>query len=179
MSEIPAPPQATTHLEELTFLWRHRDRTMALPGARDADLATVEQRIEAQVHRLQVETADYVPWLASKLASDDAVEAFAAAFLLLRIDPLGPKAVAAALATAAPDKIEPLRKAVCYGPVLALADELDALAVGGVNVAAAVALEALARHRFGTPTRQQVAPFLDSPDPLVRQAGWRVVALMP
>lgn len=166
-------------MEDLAFLWRHREQTMHAPGAREADLATVEQRIDAQMQRLSAEAAGQVGWLAAKAAGDDEAEAFAAAFLLLRLEPDGPKAVAGALRSAPPDKLAALRKALCHGPILSLADDLEGVAASGVTPNAAVALEALARHRFGTPTRDQLAPFLESPDPLVRQAGWRIIAAMP
>lgn len=179
MSHEP-PPHVASQFEELAFLWRHREQTMHAPGASDSDLQTVERRIEGQLQRLLAEAGAYLPFLAAKAVGDDEAEAFTAAHLLLRLDPAGPKLVADALRTAPPDKLAPLRKAICYGPVKsALADDLDTIVAAGATANAAIALEALARHRLGTPTRDQLSLLLESPDPLVRQAGWRVVAAMP
>lgn len=167
------------HLEELAFLWMQRQEAIRSHEYVSREVADLEQRMEAHVQGLLVGGDAPIPLVEETLRGDDPLDAFAAAYTLLRLRSEDANhRVLYAFREAEGEQLDGIRDALCHGanePVLELIrDSLDS----APPAVAAAAAEILAFHRQLDHQTEQLTEFFHDDDPQVRQAAWRVVALL-
>lgn len=168
------------HFEELPFLWDQRRAALRSPEYTLAGLHDLERRIEAHARGLLNAGDLVVPLLEGGLAETDPSVVFASAYLALRLAHRGLADAALALLreTEDEDVLLGLREAFCQGPLEPARDELFRLSGAERAAIAATAAEALAFHGSARPEPERLETFLDDPNPTVRLAGWRLVAML-
>lgn len=181
MTDVPLkflPDIVEEHFEELAFLWGQRRNALRSPRYVPRDLDRLEKRIEAHLQGLLIAADELVEFVRPGLEGDDADEAFAAGFGLLRSKiPGGADKVWEAFASATGPRADGLAEAFAHGPADMLLPRLqDAVTSLSPSLSVAAA-EALAlRGRLRPDSRSQDA-WLASEVPAVRHKAWRVAAL--
>jgi uncharacterized protein (TIGR02270 family) len=172
------PDLVEEHFEELAFLWGQRRGALRSPRFMPRDLDRLEKRIEAHVSGLLIAGDELSEFVRPGLEGEDADEAFAAGFGLLRSKVAGGAEEAwEAFASAAGPRANGLAEAFAHGPSEALLSRLQDAVTSAPPSRSAAAAEALAlRGRLRPDGRAQEA-WLASEDPAVRRKAWRVAAL--
>jgi uncharacterized protein (TIGR02270 family) len=166
------------HLEEFQFLWTLREQALWSPLYKPAKLAELEERVEAHVEGLLLGGEHLPPLVREHLAADDPVEAFCAAYVLLRTNAVEAREeVLAAFVKAKGGQLIGIRQALCHTPVAPVLQRLRQLlsappAPLPIDVTAAVA-EVLGFHGRLELRTQQMDSFLKHADAPVRLSGWR------
>lgn len=167
------------HFERLQMLWRRRQQAIIGPDYYRQDVAELDEQIEAHVDGLLVAGDEAVPLLQQGLCGESEA-AFAAAYVLLRRgQPSSADTLIDALQQAEPGQLEGIRQAMCLGSIQQIVDRLQALHASGPPALAAVALEVLTYHRQALAAPSRLVEFYSHADPSVRQAAWRITAMMP
>jgi uncharacterized protein (TIGR02270 family) len=177
----PIPDILDEHADELPFLWSQRRSALRSPRHSAHSLARLERRIEAHVQGLLVVGESAVPFIEPYLSGHDTNRAFAAGHVLLRsgaADQADRVFGAFERAGASPSRLDGLRQAICQGPIGPILPGLQRLVRSADDLVAVAASEALAFHAALELRMARLLDFLRSPSPNVRQAGWRVVALL-
>ena len=167
------------HFEELEFLWGQRQAALRSPEYTARELAELEERIEAHVQGLLVGGDATSPLVEEGLTADDPLVAFAAAYTLLRLNrEAAAERVIQALLQADGPQLKGVRHALCHGPIELVLDQLRQ-AVDRTSAPVAVsAAEALAFHHELDAETGRLDDFLKDDNADVRQAAWRIVALL-
>ncbi len=169
----------TEHKEEFHFLWAQRGQALKSAQYKAYKLADLEERIEAHVEGLLLGGEHVAPLLRDQLAAADPVEAFCAAYVLLRTNqPEIREEVLAALLKAKGGQLAGLCQAFCQVPIAPVLPRMRQVLSGSpaplpVEVTAAVA-EVLGFHGRLEIRTQQMDAFLKHPEAPLRRAGWRV-----
>jgi hypothetical protein len=167
------------HFDELQFLWGQRRNALCSPFYTGRTFHDLEERIEG--HAQGVLAAGYAAHglLEVGLTSKDSLCAFAAAYLMLRSgEPELTGKIVTALQATQQDGREGIREALCHAPIAGLEGELRALVAAAAPAVAVAAAEALARHDELAQDEGRLEALLTDEDCTVRQAAWRVVALV-
>jgi uncharacterized protein (TIGR02270 family) len=172
------PDLVEEHFEELAFLWGQRRGALASPRFFSRDLDRLEKRVEAHLAGLLIAGDELAEFIRPGLEGDDADEAFAAGFALLRSRiPGAPDKVWEAFASAAGPRADGLAEAFAHGPADALLSRLEDAVRSAPPPRSAAAAEALAlRGRLRPDSRARDA-WLASEEPSVRRKAWRIAAL--
>jgi uncharacterized protein (TIGR02270 family) len=172
------PDLVEEHFEELAFLWGQRRGALRSPRYMPRDLDRLETRIEAHLQGLLIAGDELGEFVRAGLAGDDADEAFAAGFGLLRSRiPGGSDKVWEAFSSATGPRADGLAEAFAHGPADALLQRLQDAVKSAPPLRSVAAAEALAlRGRLQPDSRSRDA-WLGSEEPAVRQKAWRVAAL--
>lgn len=172
------PDLVEEHLEELAFLWGQRRGALRSPRFMPRDLDRLEKRIEAHLQGLLIAANELGEFVRPGLEGDDADEAFAAGFGLLRSRiPGSADRVWEAFASAMGPRADGLAEAFAHGPADALLSRLQDTVTSAPPERSAAAAEALAlRGRLRPDTRGPDA-WLASEAPAVRRKAWRIAAL--
>ncbi len=174
------PDLVEEHFEELAFLWGQRRHALTSRRFFPRDLDRLEKRIEAHLEGLLIAGDELAAFVRPGLEGDDADEAFAAGYGLLRSRlPDATDRVWEAFASATGARAEGLAEAFAHGPAEMLLPRLQDAVSSAEPFRSAAAAEALAlRGRLRPDGRAQEA-WLASDEPAVRLKAWRVVALAP
>lgn len=167
------------HFEELAFLFSQRSIALDSPAYTMRELKMLDERIEAHTQGLLV-AGERLPSVAGPaLGGDDPWAACAAAYALLRSGQQdASRQVAEALGRADEKQLPGLGHALRHGPVHLIKEELRQAAAAGPVPVAAVAAEALAVHGLLERQERRLAEFFASENAQVRQAAWRIVAVL-
>jgi uncharacterized protein (TIGR02270 family) len=165
------------HLDTAASLWARRRMALGSQDYTGADIAELDDLIEAHFEGLAAAGEDAVPILLEQVQGDDALHAFAAASALLRVGtPETLDAVSEAFRSAKGKKLEALRDAIAHGPSAPLKAELSELFLSAPPPLGAAAGEALAFLGGFSPSAPQIERFVRAEEPAARAAGWRIVA---
>ncbi len=165
------------HLETVGLLWTRRRAAVRSPDYTAADLADLDETIDAHLDGLAAGGDDSIPLLESELLGDDTLRAFTAAFALLRVGAAdGFARVGDAFSTAKEARLEALRDALAHGPSTPLHPQLMSLFVGGPPDVGAAAAEALVIHGAVAPKPEQLERFIRGEHPATRTSAWRITA---
>lgn len=167
-------------LAELQFLCEQRLGIVRSPDYTVEVLAGFEQRIAAVLDALLSRGPQMIPWLTESLsATASPAEVCGIVVALLESRDLdAAKAILAALDTTADEpKLRGMHMALRRGPVDLLIQPLQSWFASGSPHQAAVAAEVLAFHRRVEPTAPRLKLLGAVPDPSVRRAAWRAIAL--
>ena len=172
------PDLVEEHFEELAFLWGQRRGALRSPRFMPRDLDRLEKRIEAHVSGLLIAGDELAEFVRPGLEGEDADQAFAAGFGLLRSRiPGGVDRVWEAFASVSGPRADGLAEAFAHGPADALLSRLQEAVTAAPPMRSVAAAEALAlRGRLAPDSRAQEA-WLASDEPAVRRRAWRVVTL--
>lgn len=172
------PDLVEEHFEELAFLWGQRRGALRSPRFMPRDLGRLEERIEAHVSGLLIAGDELSEFVRPGLEGEDADEAFAAGFGLLRSKVAGgADRVWEAFESATGPRADGLAEAFAHGPSEALLSRLQGAVTSAPPPRSVAAAEALAlRGSLRLDGRAQEA-WLASEDPAVRRKAWRVAAL--
>ena len=171
------PDIAEEHFEELQFLWSQRRNALHSAVHTMREMGMLEERIEAHTQGLLVLGEHLPDFVASGLAGDDELPAFAAAYSLLRLGtPVATQHVYEAFVAAEGKRLDGIRQALCHGPAQPLLPALHTLFHTAAPPLAVAAGEALAFHRVLQATPEQLLPLARDEHAAVRQAAWRLAA---
>jgi 3-oxoacyl-[acyl-carrier-protein] synthase-1 len=173
----PIPDVLTEHAEEVSYLWSNREAALRSPRCFPRHLAALDARIERHVQGLLVVGDSAVPLLASQMSENDPSQVFGAGYGLLRIGTAAGHVICA-LEHAEGDRLNAVRQALYQGPIEPIVSALQRLAVSATDRVAVVAAEVLAFHGLLESRPARTIAYLQSPSPVVRQAGWRLVSLL-
>lgn len=167
------------HFEELQMLWELRQSAIHDPDYLLEDIAELDERIEAHVDGLVLGEQHAGPILEEGVGGDEASVVFAAAYVLLRLqDQAAADLVMDTLTEAQGEQIDGLRQALTHGPLDLVTDRLKELYESGPpHLAAAVAEVYASRGRL-QPNASRLQEFYEDEDPAIRQAAWRITALV-
>lgn len=181
MSDAPLkflPDLVEEHFEELAFLWRQRRGALRSPRFLPRELDRLEERIEAHVAGLLVAGDELVEFVRPGLEGEDADEAFAAGFSLLRSrSPRAADRVWEAFESAAGPRADGLSEAFAHGPSDVVLSRLQDAAGSAPAARSAAAAEALALRGRLQPGGRALEAWLSSETPAVRRKAWRIAAL--
>jgi uncharacterized protein (TIGR02270 family) len=168
----------TEHLEEYQFLWGQRAVALRSPDYTTRDVNKLDDRIKAHVEGLLLGGEAAIPLLEQRLAGDEPLAVFAAAYTLLQMKGSAADRVTEAFFNAEAERLEGFRQALCHGPIDLVEGRLREAIGSAPAPVAAVAWEALLYHggRENQPARLE--ELLNHENPAVRCAGWRIVALL-
>lgn len=167
------------HFEELQMLWELRQSALRDPDYLIEDVAELDERIEAHVDGLVLGEEHARPILEESVAGDEASVVFAAAYVLLRLrDEVAAELVMDALMEAQDEQIDGLRHALTHGPLDLVDDRLKQVYESGPPHLAAVAAEVYASHGRLHSTASRLKELYEDEDPSIRQAAWRITALV-
>jgi uncharacterized protein (TIGR02270 family) len=174
------PSVLAEHLEQLTMLWQQRQDAQRSPDYVREDAARLDERLEAHVDGLLLAGEQAVPLLEEALQGDEPAAVFAAAFVLLRQEQAAmADRVVDAFLQAEPGQMAGIRQALCYGPIQSIEQRLRGICESEQSSAAVAALEVLAYHQRAAGLFHRLAGFYGDEDPAVRQAAWRITAMLP
>lgn len=166
------------HIEELAILWRLRTQRLGSPEHRLLDLVRLDERLDAHADAAVAAGEPATHLLTLGLGSNDAVEVFASAYLILRaglhrLSPLLREMFGQA--DAAPQPLEGLRDALVHAPGSTWLDVLEPHARAADRVLA-VAMEVSAFRGALHAGRAALPWIFAHEEPFVRAYGWRAVA---
>jgi hypothetical protein len=165
------------HFEELAALCELRQAAVGDPDYLPADVAELDERIEAHLDGLVLGGEHSPPLLAEGLGADERPVACAAAYALLHLPVEGAgQQVLDAFAEAKEDRLAGIRDALCRGPLGAVRDGLVRLADAGEDPVALAAAEVLAFRGALAGRPGRLDDWLAHADPLIREAAWRLAA---
>jgi hypothetical protein len=174
------PSVLAEHLEQLTMLWQQRQDAQRNSDYVREDAVRLDERLEAHVDGLLLAGDQAVPLLEEALGGDGPDAVFAAAFVLLRQEhPATADRVVDALLLAEKEKLVGIRQALCYGPIQSIEQRLRGICESEPASAAVAALEVLAYHQRAAGLFHRLAGFYADEDAAVRQAAWRITAMLP
>lgn len=174
------PSVLVEHLEQLAMLWQQRQDAQRSPDYLREDVARLDERLEAHVDGLLLAGEQAIPLLEESLASEEPAAVFAAAFVLLRQEqPASAIRVVETLLPAKQGQLAGIRQALCYGPIALVEPRLREICESEHSAAAVAALEVLAYHQRATGLLHRLAGFYADENPSVRQAAWRITAMLP
>jgi uncharacterized protein (TIGR02270 family) len=174
------PSVLNEHLEQLTMLWQQRQDAQRSPEYLREDVARLDERLEAHVDGLLLAGEQAIPLLEESLASEEPAAAFAAAFVLLRQEqPAAAARVVDSLLLAEQGQLTGIRQALCYGPIALIEPRLREICDSEPSAAAVAALEVLAYHQRAAGLLHRLPGFYADENPAVRQAAWRITAMLP
>ena len=172
------PDLVEEHFEELAFLWGQRRTAVRSPRYLPRDLDRLEARIEAHLQGLLIPGEELAAFVRPGLEGDDADEAFAAGYSLLRSRvPGGAEKVWEAFASAAGPRLDGLAEALAFGPADAFLSRLQDAATSAPPARSAAAADALALRGRLRPDGRARDAWLASEDAAVRRKAWRIAAL--
>jgi hypothetical protein len=166
------------HFEELLTLWqlRRRSQRSAERGLRCVE--ALDARIAAHLDGLLSAGAGSLPLLTRGLRGDERPAAFAAAYVLMRLDSdEARRLVAETFGQAKGGQLAGIVEALCRSPIDGIAGELQGLTETAPAAIAAAATEVLLWHGRQDAGVQRLGEFVRHADPAVRLAGWRIAAL--
>jgi hypothetical protein len=167
------------HYEELEFLWGQRLAALQSPLYILPELLDLEERIESHVQGLLVSEEQMIPLVEEGLSSDDSLLAFAASYALLRLNSkTAAQQVMDTLFQAEAGQLDGIRQAMCYGPIAMIREQLREAFAAAPAPTAVAAAEALAFHHQVEPRVERLGAFLQDENTEVRQAVWRVIAML-
>jgi uncharacterized protein (TIGR02270 family) len=174
------PSVLAEHLEQLTMLWQQRQDAQRSPDYVREDAAQLDERLEAHVDGLLLAGEQAVPLLEEALGGDESAAVFAAAFVLLRQEQAAmADRVVDAFLQAEPGQMAGIRQALCYGPIQSIEERLRGICESEQSSAAVAAFEVLAYHQRAAGLFHRLARLYADEDPAVRQAAWRITAMLP
>jgi uncharacterized protein (TIGR02270 family) len=181
MSPCPVIPDVLAeHLEQLAMLWEQRQDALRSPDLSGEDVFQIDKRLEAHVDGLLLAGDQVLPLLEQALASGESSSMFAAVYVLLRQESqASADRVIDVLMEAQEGPPAEVRQALCHGPIKLIERRLRDLAVSGPAAVAVVAFEALAYHERAMGLFDRLAEFYTDENPAVRQAAWRITAMLP
>jgi uncharacterized protein (TIGR02270 family) len=171
------PDLIEEHLEEIQVLWPIRHRGLRSAHMTLRNLRSLEDRIEAHADGVLVPGELAYPFIERLLESDDEHAAFAATFVLLRLgteQAIG--RVRRAIDEATGKRLTGIGRALQVGRAAPLLDDLGTMFRGDDSARAVAAAEVLCYHVRWKGSHDRLLDFLSNENPLVKQAGWRVVA---
>jgi len=172
------PDLVEEHFEELAFLWGQRRGALASPRYFPRDLDRLEKRIEAHLQGLLIAGDELGEFVRPGLEGDDADEAFAAGFGLLRSRiPGAPDKVWEAFASARGPAADGLAEAFAHGPADTLLSRLEDEARSAPPDRSVAAAEALALRGRLRPDSRAQERWLAAEEPSVRRKAWRIASL--
>lgn len=165
------------HLDTVGFVWQRRRQALRSADYSGADIAAVDDLIDAHLEGLAAAGEDALSRLVRYLRDGNPLRAFGGAGALLRVGtPDALTAVIDTLPRAKEKTLEALRDALAYGPSTPLRAQLLSLFEAGPPNVSAAAAEILAFHGGFTPSPTQLERCLGDEEPSVRAAGWRIAA---
>jgi len=167
------------HFDELQFLWGQHRAALRSPEYKLSDLRRLEERIEAHLDGLLVPGERVIPLVKGGLAGEDPLQAFAAAYVLLRLNrENATKQVLDAFLNAQGPALEGLRDALCHSPITEILPSIRGAFTSAPAPIAVAAAEILAFHARLDPNPRRLADFFADEDAGVRRAAWRVAAIL-
>lgn len=164
------------HFEELDHLWCRRAALLENPRSSSADLASLDERIEAHRDGLLVAGEALASVCGGRLARPTAGEVFTAAWALLSSDHSDcANLVIDCLPTAEGPQLDGLLAALLQGPIRAVQPRLEALVVSAPAPTAAAAALVLAAHGKRLDPDRLSALATDA-SPNARRLAWQAVA---
>lgn len=173
---IPEVLQA--HLEEFQFLCGQFQHALRSPDYCRRDLEPLARRIAAHLDGIVVAGEAALPLLEAGLAADEPQAAFAAAYVLLRMNANAGQRVLDAFLQAKAGQLEGLCLALCQSTLGTMEDQLRQAVASSPATIAVAAAEVLAFHRKLGPLTKKLDDFLKDENPEVRRCAWRVTALL-
>jgi hypothetical protein len=119
-----------------------------------------------------------IPFVEGGLTSEDALEAFASGYALLRFGEGVAPRVLIAFAKAQGPGLSGLAEAMAHGPARALLPQLQAMLGKAPSLTALASAEILAFHGFRDANAYRLDRFLAHESPEVRRAAWRLAGLV-
>jgi hypothetical protein len=171
---------ASTALADLQFLCEQRFAALHSPEFGEDVLTAFDHRIEAYLDVLQSRGPEIIQWLQGKLAdAAEPGEVCGIALALLQSgDARALDALLMVLGTAEEEpKLRGLNMALRHRSIEPLAATLQSWLASGTPRQAAHAADLLAFHGKLTDNSERLNRLCVDPDPLVRRAAWRAVAL--
>ena len=166
------------HFEELAFLWGQRMVALRSPAYSWKKFAALEERIEAHVQGLLAVGSRLREFATPFLTSEEASEAFAAGYALLRMrTESATQHVLSAFTTAKGSQLEGLKQALCHGLRRRFLVRLHDLVRPLGTPLSAAAAEILAFHGVADTRAADLEILLGHGDPEIQRAGWRIAAL--
>ncbi|MHC4546507.1 MAG: hypothetical protein ACYSYL_18670, partial [Planctomycetota bacterium] len=159
-------------------LWGQRQEALRSPEYTLPELRELEERIEAHVQGLLVGGENTIPFIEEGLSQDDPQLAFAASYILLRLNiESTARQVMEAFLQAEGEQLDGIGQALCHGSIDMVIEQLkEALASGPAPVAVSAA-EALAFHKKLDLKTPRLAEFPQDENANVRRAAWRLIML--
>jgi uncharacterized protein (TIGR02270 family) len=168
------------HLDELGFLLERRGGAVRSPDYRSRDVRLLDARVVAHADGLVLAGRDAEPLLLEALEdADEPAKAGAAAFVLARAEDsrIDPQPIIDLASSGPPEVVRAIAGALLLAGPGGAREPLAAAVRGGTPRTAAVATLALAGAR--APGAAQPLPaLLTDDDPLVRELGWRALAVL-
>jgi HEAT repeat protein len=166
------------HLEEFQSLGEQYQHALESPDYRPADLAPLERRIAAHLDGILVAGEAALPLLEAGLAAEESPGAFAAAYVLLRMNSEAAQRVLDAFLQAKEGQLDGIRRAFCHSPLGLRENPLRQAIADAPSPIAAAAAEVLAHHRKLGRSVNRLRQFLQDENPAVRCSAWRVTAML-
>lgn len=172
------PELLQTHLEELQFLSGQFQNALRSPDYRRCDLKPLAKRFAAHLDGIIVAGEAAAPLLEAGLAAEEPQAAFAAAYVLLRMNANTGQRVLDAFLQAKAGQLEGICRALCQSALGTRVDSLRQAVTSSPATIAVAAAEVLAFHRVLGPLAKRLDEFLKDENPDVRRYAWRVTALL-
>lgn len=167
------------HFDEVEFLWGQREAALRSPAYTSRTLFDLEERIEAHVQGLLIGGEHTIPIVEPGLSDDDSTRAFAASYILLRLNrEHAAHQVVDAFIRAKEGQLDGIRQALCHGPIEVILGQLHEAFTSSRPPIAVAAAEALAFHTQLEPNASRLGVLLRDENQKVRRAAWRLVALL-
>jgi HEAT repeat protein len=167
------------HFEETAILWERRRSAVSDPLYSVIAIGRLDERMEAHVDGLILGEQHARPILEEGIGGDEASVIFAAAYVLLRLqDQAAADLVMDTLMEAQDEQVDGLRQALSQGPLDLVGERLKEMYQSGPSRLAVVAAEVFASHGRLHVTASRLRKFYDDDDPEIRQAAWRITALV-
>jgi len=165
------------HFEELQSFLTQRQAWLSDSVLNSDDLRQREERALAHLDGLLVHGPAIIPLLEPRLAEDDS--AFAAAYVLLQLGNNGiSQLVARTFGDAQATQLEGIGDALCQSPIASISSKIREILDSGPTRHALAAAIVLAFHQLLPEDHERLDEFHNDEDPQIRQAAWRLTALM-
>jgi uncharacterized protein (TIGR02270 family) len=167
------------HFEALEFLWGQRQTALRSPAYMTRALCDLEERIEAHVQGLLVGGDQTVQILRAHLLGDDPLQAFAAAYPILRMNSeTATRWIMEMFLGAEAGRLDGIRQALCHVPIDMISGQLQEAFAFSPALIAAAAAEVLACHFQLDRQAERLLDLMKDEHISVRRAAWRVVAVL-
>jgi uncharacterized protein (TIGR02270 family) len=167
------------HYEELEFLWGQRQSALRSQTYTSRTLFDLEERIKAHVQGLLVGGEQVISLIQDGLRADDPLLGFVASYTLLHLNSeSAAQQVMDAFLGAKGGQLDGILQALYHGPIDMIVGRLWESFDTSPALTAVATAEALAFHRQFDPKAPRLVKLLRDEDQNVRQAAWRVVAIL-
>lgn len=173
------PSLLQVHLDDLAFIAGQRRAALASQQHTLREFGELNERLEAHLQGALVAPPEALAaQLQQQLAAEDRDEAFAAAYVLLRLaEARTTHAVVVEFSRAKGDTLAGLRDALSMAPPALFADEMRSALEQAKPATAVTAAVALANHRLLNAASPRLAQLLEDDDAGVCELAWRAAQL--